>query len=412
MFNSILIVEDDITFSKLLQAWFTKKKWNVTLSNKVTDAKKKIRLSQPDVIICDLRLPKYDGTVLLNWVKVNYPKIVVIMMTGYADVQTAVSSIKLGAYDYIPKPFNPTELFDKINEAFEVTQRKEKKEDDEKDDIVSTEFVKGTSLKYNRLYRYVDLVAPTDMSVLIVGESGVGKEHIAREIHQKSDRKDAPFVAVDCGVLSKELAGSDLFGHIKGAFTGALMDKAGAFITANKGTIFLDEIGNLEPDVQIRLLRVLQERKIKPIGSDKEIEIDFRIITATNEDLNFAVKNGSFRIDLYHRISEFILEVPALKEVKSDIPLFLNFFLEKANKKLNKNIKSFSDEAVKILTDYDWSGNIRELKNIVNRLTLLTTGDIIEKDFIPNHLLEDQKKEYHLHIVDKKEKIGDTLSMT
>ncbi len=387
--DSILIVEDDVMFSKLLQVWFTKKKYTVNSAKSVIDAKRKIKNSVPDAVICDLRLPKQDGTTLLAWIKSHYPQVVVIMMTGYADIQSAVRSIKLGAYDYISKPFSPTELFDKLKEAFQpsIEEKKRKKRELKQSEVAFT-FIKGKSVAYKKLYQHLELVAPTDMTVLVLGESGVGKEHIAREIHEKSKRKDEPFVAVDCGVLSKDLAASDLFGHIKGAFTGALSDKVGAFVSAHKGTIFLDEIGNLALDVQVRLLRALQEKKIKPVGSDKEIDIDVRIITATNENVSCAVENGSFRTDLYHRISEFILEVPALKYVREDIPLFLNHFLQVSNFTLQKKVESFAPDVIEILTNYDWPGNIREMKNIVNRLTLLSTSTEIQKENIPHYFIK------------------------
>ncbi len=415
--ESILIVEDDVMFSKLLQVWFAKKEYTVNTAKSVTDAKRKIKASVPQAVICDLRLPKQDGITLLAWIKSKYPEVVVIMMTGYADVQSAVRSMKLGAYDYISKPFSPTELFEKLKEAFQPNQedKKEQKKEAKKNNILS-KFVKGKSPSYKKLYQHLDLVAPTDMTVLILGESGVGKEHIAREIHEKSSRKDEPFVAVDCGVLSKELAASDLFGHIKGAFTGALADKTGAFVTANKGTIFLDEIGNLALDVQIRLLRALQEKKIKPVGSDKEIDIDVRIITATNEDVDFAVENGYFRTDLYHRISEFILEIPALRNVREDIPIFLNHFLQVSNVMLEKKVEKFAPDVLDILTNYDWPGNIREMKNIVNRLTLLSTSNEIEKENIPHYFIEkkttDKEQNKELELTDEKKQIEDALNIT
>ncbi len=412
--NSILIVEDDTMFSKLLEVWFTKKKYSVNTAKSVTDAKRKIKISVPDAVICDLRLPKQDGITLLSWIKSKYPSVVVIMMTGYADVQSAVRSIKLGAYDYISKPFSPTELFEKLKEAFHSSDKKNKKtnQKEEKINNAKGKYIKGKSSAYEQLYKHLELVAPTDMSVLITGESGVGKEHIAREIHQKSNRKNEPFIAVDCGVLSKELAGSDLFGHIKGAFTGALTNKIGAFVSANKGTIFLDEIGNLALDVQVRLLRALQEKKIKPVGSDKEIDIDVRIITATNEDIDFAVENGYFRMDLYHRISEFILEIPALRDIKEDIPLFLNHFLEISNLTLQKKVEAFEPEVVELLTHYDWPGNIREMKNIVNRLTLLSTSNKIEKENIPSNFLKKRELNTENELLDEKQQIENALNIT
>ena len=262
-----------------------------------------------------------------------------------------------------------------------------------------------------RSYEYIDLVSPTKLSVLITGDSGVGKEHTARFIHQKSDRAEGPFIAVDCGVISKELAASDFFGHVKGAFTGAIGNKTGYFLRADKGTLFLDEIGNLPVDIQAQLLRVLQEKKIKPVGSEKEIDVDVRIITATNEDIDFAVNNGYFRSDLYHRISEFIIQVPSLRESKQDLKQFFDFFLKESNQYLNKNVLGFTPEALEILTNYEWPGNVRELKNIINRLTLLTSGEYISEDIIPQHFKVHQPEDNSLNEAERR-KIEEALSIT
>lgn len=383
--RSILIIEDDLTFSKILRAWFARRSFDADTAENGSQARKKITENVPEVVICDLRLPGENGISILEWIKKEYPQIVVIMMTGYADIQSAVTAMKLGAYDYIPKPFNPEELFMKINSAFVQKMDKSIAEKDDDGENSESTYIKGDSETSKKLYKLIDLVAPTKMSVLITGESGVGKEHVARSIHQKSDRALGPFVAVDCGVISKELAASDFFGHVKGAFTGAIGNKTGYFVQANQGTLFLDEIGNLPLDIQVQLLRVLQEKKLKPVGSEKEIEVDVRIITATNEDIDFAVDNGYFRSDLYHRISEFIITVPALKDCKEDLPLFLHHFLKEANLYLNKNVEGFSPEALEILTNYNWPGNIRELKNIINRLTLLCSDSMITEDIIPEY---------------------------
>ncbi len=416
MSKNILIIEDDITFSRMLQAWFVKKEFKVRAAAKASEARKRIKEEIPDVVVCDLRLPQEDGLSILAWIKTNYPKIVVIMMTGYADIQSAVSAIKLGAYDYVSKPFNPDQLFQKINEALEIEDEWEEgganivqaKKTAQKGD-----FVQGTSEEYVKLYEYVDLVSPTQLAVLIKGESGVGKEHIARLIHDKSDVKSGPFVAVDCGVLSKDLAASDLFGHVKGAFTGALSDKTGFFVSANKGTIFLDEIGNLPIDVQMQLLRALQEKKVKPVGSEKEIKVDVRVVSATNEDIEFAVDNGYFRADLFHRICEFVLEIPALRDSKEDIPHFLEHFLKKANKTLKKKVLGFTPEALEILLNYEWPGNIRELKNVVNRMTLIETGKYITKESIPSHFKtkREQTEDEIIHEQEEKQRIKDALRL-
>lgn len=415
MVQTILIVEDDFTFGKMLQAWFTKKGYNVLNAGSVIEAKKRFIDFVPEVVITDLRLPKADGLSLLGWIKSNYSDVIVILMTGYADIQSAVSAIKLGAYDYIPKPFNPDELFQKINDALTQKQRNEIKN---KEQISENKYVRGTSPEYVKLYEFLELVAPTRMSVLIKGESGVGKEHIARMIHEKSKIANEAFVAVDCGVLSKELAASDLFGHVKGAFTGALNNKTGAFVNAHKGTLFLDEIGNLPIDVQIQLLRALQEKKVKPVGSEKEIKVDVRIIAATNEDIEFAVNNGYFRSDLFHRICEFVLDMPPIRECKEDIPKYLTFFLNQSNRTLKKRIKGFSPEALEVLVNYEWPGNIREIKNIVNRLTLICQEKEISIDIIPTHFKinsinsHKQLDDLKLDTSEEKKRIEDALRIS
>lgn len=407
--KSILIVEDDLTFSRILRAWFARRNFEVDSVENGSQVRKKIEESIPDVVICDLKLPGENGISILEWIKKEHPRVVVIMMTGYADIQTAVLAIKLGAFDYISKPFNPEELFIKINESLEPTSLQKNDENETIDN--KKDFVKGNSEKYSKMYEMMYLVAPTKLSVLINGESGVGKEHVAREIHLKSEYSTGPFVAVDCGVVSKELAASEFFGHVKGAFTGAIGNKTGYFLQANKGTLFLDEIGNLPVDIQMQLLRVLQDKKIKPVGSEKEIEVDIRIITATNEDIDFAVNNGYFRSDLYHRISEFIINVPSLKDCREDIPYFLNYFLKEANIYLNKKILGFMPDAIEILKNYDWPGNIRELKNIINRITLISTGDYITSDIIPEHF-KNSSKHISLQIDDdEKERITNALKL-
>jgi len=409
--KSILIIEDDLTFNRMLKAWFAKKGYTVDSALTASTARKKIVEMQPEIVICDLRLPDGNGVTILKWIKQRYPEIIVIMMTGYADIQTAVSSIKAGAFDYISKPFNPEELFHKINESrVQIESSPVKKIKNMLLDQESNEYFKGTSDTFKKLYEFVNLVAPTKLSVLIRGESGVGKEHIARMIHDKSECASGPFIAVDCGIISKELASSDFFGHIKGAFTGAISNKTGYFLSADKGTLFLDEIGNLPVNIQIHLLRVLQEKKVKPVGSEKEYNIDIRIISATNEDIDFAVNNGYFRTDLYHRINEFTLEIPALRESIEDLPSYLRHFLKISNKFLNKNVKDYTPEAMGILTKYDWPGNIRELKNIINRLTLISKGDFITADIIPEHFKKNSRFENpEAFDLDEKKKIVEAL---
>ena len=302
-------------------------------------------------------------------------------MTSYAEIQSAVQAMKLGACDYIAKPVNPDELLKKFDEALAAPSKAKdtvSAKESVKSDKTLSSYLEGKSDVAQQLYSYVSLVAPTNMSVLINGASGTGKEHIAKRIHDLSPRNNKPFVAIDCGAMPKELAASEFFGHLKGSFTGALTDKVGAFEAANGGTIFLDEIGNLSYEVQIQLLRALQERKIRPVGSAKEIQVDIRLVSATNEDLQKAIEKGTFREDLYHRINEFTLKMPTLKERTQDIMLFANFFLEQANQELGKEVQGFTPQAVELLLNYNWPGNLREMKNVIKRATLLTASQEIE----------------------------------
>ena len=387
----ILLIEDDVSFCKLLEKFLTKNNYEIATAFSAEEAKNKVKTEVYDLIITDLRLPNYDGIQLLSEFKNDFPKIPVILMTGYSDVTTAVKAIQNGASDYISKPFNPEEVLLVIEKALQtpkassvVKETKKPKKNSE------NEFVLGISTASKKLAEYIKLVAPTNMSVLIIGDSGTGKEVIAKTIHEKSTRNNNNFIAVDCGAIPKELAASEFFGHLKGSFTGAINDKIGYFEAANKGTIFLDEIGNLSYENQIQLLRALQERKIKPVGSNKEIEVDIRIITATNEDLREAVKNGDFREDLYHRINEFSIESPSLKERNEDLMIFADFFLENANKQLNKEIIGFSEEVISVFNKYQWPGNLRELQNIIKRATLLSQGDFIEKNVLPTEIFQNR----------------------
>lgn len=328
MMSSILIVEDDITFGMMLKTWLGKKGFEVSSVSNIARARKHIESQTVDLVLSDLRLPDYEGIDLLKWMNDRGINIPLIIMTGYADIQSAVLAMKLGARDYIAKPVNPEELLKKISEALQTesspavphsTARNSsnpKKGGSNSQDTSETNhsYLEGESDAAKQLYNYVGLVAPTNMSVLINGSSGTGKEYVAHRIHQLSKRSDKPFIAVDCGSIPKELAASEFFGHVKGSFTGALTDKTGAFVAANGGTIFLDEIGNLSYEVQIQLLRALQERKIRPVGSTQEISVDIRLVSATNENLEQAIEKGTFREDLYHRINEFTLRMPDLKE--------------------------------------------------------------------------------------------------
>lgn len=390
MKKSLLLIEDDITFSLMLKTWLQKKGFNVKSASNAARAKKDIEENHFDLILSDLRLPDEDGISVLEWIqKRNFP-IPVIIMTGYADIQSAVQAMKCGASDYISKPVQPDELLKKIEEALknppkpanetssaanEPKKKNGRKQMDAEE--YTSNFLEGESEAAQKLYNYVRLVAPTPMSVLINGASGTGKEYVAHRIHQLSPRADKPFIAIDCGSIPKDLAASEFFGHVKGSFTGALTDKTGAFEEANGGTLFLDEIGNLSYDVQVQLLRAIQERRIRPVGSNKEIEVDVRLVSATNENLKKAIADGRFREDLYHRINEFTLVMPALCERGEDILLFANFFLDKANKELDRHVIGFDAEAMALIQNYSWPGNLRQMKNVVKRATLISQGKVI-----------------------------------
>ncbi|MBU2995588.1 sigma-54 dependent transcriptional regulator [Cellulophaga baltica] len=399
----ILIIEDDTAFCQMLQKFLTKKEYDVEISFSAEDGIKKFKSDSFDAVITDLRLPNYDGIQLLTDIKTENPKTPVIVMTGYAEVSTAVRAMKKGAFDYISKPFTPEEIVMLIKNALQdkapqaKTKATPKAENTtatavEVDTTANNGAISGISDASKKLNEYINLVAPTDMSLLITGESGTGKEVTAKAIHDKSKRSAFNFVAVDCGAIPKEIATSEFFGHIKGSFTGAIEDKIGHFEAANGGTLFLDEIGNLSYENQIQLLRALQERKIKRVGSTKEIDVDVRIITATNEDLLDAVEKGNFREDLYHRINEFSIEIPSLYDRLEDLHLFADFFLDKANASLGKNVFGFSDETIAVFRKYHWPGNLRELQNIIKRSVLLTTGDYIEITVLPKELFEENKK--------------------
>lgn len=378
----ILIVEDDTTFAVMLQTWLSKKKFSVASVSGIAAAKKTLIESSVDLVLCDLRLPDGDGIDLLEWVSNRNVNVPLIVMTSYAAIPSAVQAMKLGARDYISKPVNPEDLLQKINEVFNAGVRTGKQIPVSESVPEETNYLEGQSEAARQLYTYVKLVAPTSMSVLINGASGTGKEYVAKRIHQLSKRSEKPFVAIDCGAIPKELAASEFFGHKKGSFTGAIEDKVGAFIEADGGTIFLDEIGNLSYDVQVQLLRVLQERRVKPIGTTTEVKVDVRLIAATNEDLKAAIKSGAFREDLYHRINEFTIYMPRLCERGEDIPLFANFFLDQANRELEKPVPGFLPEAMEKISQYTWPGNLREMRNTVMRAALLAQGNPIRVEHL------------------------------
>ena len=384
----ILIVDDDITFALMLRTWLSKRGFDVATVGSVGAARTALEKQEYALVLSDMRLPDEDGIALLQWLVGRGRRERVIVMTGYAEIQNAVRSMKLGACDYVAKPVNPDELLKKIREAIDSPEAaagapaasapaEKKNSRSARAGTEAPNYIEGHSDVSRRLYEYVRLVAPTNMSVLVNGASGTGKEHVAQLIHRSSKRAGKPFVAVDCGTIPRELAASEFFGHVKGSFTGALNDKTGAFEAANGGTLFLDEVGNLTYETQVQLLRALQERRIRPVGSTREIPVDIRLVAATNEDLEAAIARGTFRADLYHRINEFTLRMPCLREMPEDILLFADFFLDQANRELDKHLVGFDAAAAAALTRYDWPGNLRQLKNVVMSATLLAQDEYV-----------------------------------
>jgi len=392
--SNILVIDDDTDICMLLNRYLSKNGFNVTTAHTGKAALESIVNQTPDIVLCDFRLDDMNGGELLERIKQLHSNIPVIIMTGYSDVRTAVNIMKSGAFDYVTKPLLPEEILHTLKRALAESSREKAEASEPVKDAVSepdtkkpkkykSKYVFGRSPIFKTILEQIQLVAPTNFSIIIYGESGSGKESVANEIHNNSARAHKPFIAIDCGALSKELASSELFGHEKGSFTGAINQKIGSFELANGGTIFLDEIANLSYDIQMALLRVVQERKMRRVGGVKDIDLDVRIIVASNERLSESAKKGKFREDLYHRFNEFSIEVPPLRNRREDIMLFADVFLEKTNAELNKSVKGFSDEVTRIFNQYPWPGNLRELNNVVKRATLLTAGDLVQVSSLP-----------------------------
>jgi len=407
----IIVVDDDNDMCMLLNRFLSRHGYEVFITRSGKEALEWLKKNTPDLMLCDFRLGDMSGSELLDKIKNSGSSFPMIIITGYSDVKDAVDVMKLGAVDYITKPLFPDEILltiknvlsiNKVTENIVKSETKNTKADPAQNASKSTKnetflngrYIIGNSEGFTNIMKQINLVAPTNYTVIIYGESGTGKEAIAQQIHYMSKRSDKPFVAIDCGTLSKELAGSELFGHEKGSFTGALTQKTGSLERANGGTIFLDEIANLSYDVQVSLLRVVQERKIKPIGSNKDIDIDVRIIVASNQNLWDYARNGKFREDLYHRFNEFCIDVLPLRERKEDIMLFANHFLQLTNDELGKNLKGFSKQVENIFNDYIWYGNLRELKNVVKRATLLSDGEWIEVQSLPFEITNFKKLQF------------------
>ncbi len=402
--QKVLIIDDEIDICLLLNRYLSKKGYTVEYA---TDAAKGLDLLdsfKPDLVLSDFRLGKTDGAQMLSRIKEKYPNVPVIIMTGYSDIKVAVNVMKLGAFDYLTKPLFPDEILHTIQRAMETSVEVEN-EDAKSDEGPETPaktvrqrsakpqsgYIFGDSTVSQNLKKQIQLVAPTNYSVIIYGESGSGKEGVASEIHRLSNRAKQPFVAMDCGAISPQLAGSELFGHEKGAFTGALEQKIGHFERANGGTLFLDEVANLSYDVQVSLLRVVQERQLRRIGGSKQIDIDVRIIIASNEKLWDSSRSGKFREDLYHRFNEFSIEVPPLRERGPDIMMFAAYFLEQINAELGKSVAGFSQDVADLFGVYPWYGNLRELKNVLKRATLLCNTETIQSKHLPFEIVNHEK---------------------
>ncbi|NJK86604.1 MAG: sigma-54-dependent Fis family transcriptional regulator [Bacteroidales bacterium] len=380
MKKKVLIIDDDTYICGILENFLTQKGFLTDYTYLGAVAIKRIKETDYDLILCDFRLPDCDGFKILSVGKNKNLFTPVVIMTAYADIKQAVKLIKQGAFDYVTKPIYPEEILQLVKKAMEPEDNRFSMKS------FGNYFIAGESREIKKIMEDIQAVAPTDITVLVEGETGSGKEYIARAIHIHSKRKEKPFVAVDCGALPRDLANSELFGHIKGSFTGAINDKRGYFEQANGGTLFLDEIGNLSLENQLKMLRAIQEKAITRLGDEKNISLNVRIIVATNEDLNESVKEKSFREDLYHRINVFKVKIPPLRERKGDIALFSTQFIERANAEFGKSVKGLSPEAEKIFLSYPWFGNIRELENVLRRSVLLTQGEWIDVDILPEEL--------------------------
>ncbi len=394
--KKILVIDDDPDLGYLLEKFLSGKGYGVTYSNSGKKGLLRFSETEFDAVICDYRLGDMEGIDVLKKMIHIRPDIKVLVITGYSDIKTAVDVIKAGAFDYITKPLIPDEVLMVLDKAFQTTASMSNAlavaaDKHQPEHIDDSPGILYSAIETNtELYKQLLLVAPTNYSVIVYGESGTGKEIMARAIHQHSNRRNQPFVALDCGTLSKELAGSELFGHVKGSFTGALNDKKGLFEIANGGTVFLDEVANLPGEVQALLLRVIQERMVKRIGGNTATPIDIRVIVASNEKLPDACRNGKFREDLYHRFNEFSMNLPPLRERQKEIPLFASFFLDQTNKELGRDIEGFDEDVMNVFLLYKWPGNLREFRNVVRRAALLTKEGKVKKEVLPWEMMQVQ----------------------
>lgn len=395
--SRILIIDDDTYICKLLDNFLNKKGYQTETAHTGSSALKLLKESDFHLVLCDYRLPDLSGFDILAEVKSMNTRLPVIIMTAYKELGTAVKLIKAGAYDYITKPLLPEEVAHLIQEAISKIEGKE--------DATSfeSEFIEGFSANYQRVVEYIKIVSPVNMTVVIEGETGSGKEIVARAIHYNSQRKKGPFISVDCGALPDGVVNSELFGHVKGSFTGATFDKKGYFEQASGGTLFLDEITNLNSDNQMKLLRVLQEKILTRIGDTRKIKVDVRLIVASNVNLLMDMEQGNLREDLYHRLNEFKIVIPPLRDRGDDILIFVDEFISRAARRFQKHVIGYTDEVRDLFKRYDWPGNIRELKNIVTRAVLLSTSKYIDLDVIPEEVKTRQAIQQHTN--------GDASSM-
>ena len=379
--SKILVIEDEAAIRRVLVKILSEEnsKYQVEEAEDGLAGIEKIKKEDYDLILCDIKMPKMDGVEVLEAVKKIKPEIPMVMISGHGDLDTAVNTMRLGAFDYISKPPDLNRLLNTVRNALDrkelvIENKILKKKVSKKYEMI------GESNAISQIKEIIDKVAPTDARVLITGPNGTGKELVAHWLHQKSQRSKGPMIEVNCAAIPSELIESELFGHVKGAFTSANKDRAGKFEAANGGTIFLDEIGDMSLSAQAKVLRALQESRIQRVGSDKDIKVDVRVVAATNKDLKKEIEDGKFREDLYHRLAVILVKVPALNERREDIPLLISHFSKKIAEEQGTAQKLFSEKAIKLLQEYDWTGNIRELRNVVERLLILGEKEVSEKD--------------------------------
>ncbi len=377
----ILIIEDEASIRRVLAKILSEESDTYTVEDAEDGISgyEKIKNTDYDLVLCDIKMPKMDGVELLEAVKKIKPEIPIVMISGHGDMETAIQTMRLGAFDYISKPPDLNRLLNTVRNAL-----------DKKQLVVENKILKkkvgkhyemiGESDAINHIKEIIEKVAPTDARVLVTGPNGTGKELVAHWLHEKSDRAGAPLIEVNCAAIPSELIESELFGHVRGAFTSAVKDRAGKFEAAHKGTIFLDEIGDMSLSAQAKVLRALQENKISRVGDEKEIKVDVRVVAATNKDLKLEIAEGRFREDLYHRLAVILVKVPALNDRRDDIPLLIEHFAVKIAEEQGNATKTFSKDAIQLLQEYDWTGNIRELRNVVERLIILGGSEISEMD--------------------------------